>query len=298
MSYLIKIKRLSYILKFFELGKEPKNIKEIQNYLKKHYNLPFSQRTLKRDIASLREDYGIEIHYNTDKQKYTLGDENKSEIEGFSRFMEIAKISEIINDDRKEDIPKYILFDNGSGLKGVDMFETLFKAIKNRNIISFKYFNFQTEQTKDYVIQPYLLKEYQKRWYLVGIINRTTELKTFGIDRIENLFVTDIIFTRNLAIDVRKRFKDIIGISLANDAKIEKVTLSYKPDQFHYVKALPLHNSQVVIENKSMIELHVVPNYELMQNILMHQAQIKVIEPKWLADKIKDFHKAAFEQYS
>jgi 5'(3')-deoxyribonucleotidase len=66
------------------------------------------------------------------------------------------------------------------------------------------------------------------------------------------------------------------------------------------VKSLPLHPTQKIItENQEglTIELFVVPNYELVQHILMHHAFVKVIEPEWLAQEVMKKHLKAYEIY-
>ncbi|OFY96939.1 MAG: hypothetical protein A2491_14240 [Bacteroidetes bacterium RIFOXYC12_FULL_35_7] len=80
----------------------------------------------------------------------------------------------------------------------------------------------------------------------------------------------------------------------------QKVILSFTSVQGKYIKSLPLHKSQRIIidnEDELRIELNVIPNYELSQLILMHGETVKVIEPVWLIDEIKETLKASLKQY-
>jgi len=63
---------------------------------------------------------------------------------------------------------------------------------------------------------------------------------------------------------------------------------------------LPLHTSQkVLIDNDTelRISITVIPNYELNQLILKHGDTVKVIEPEWLVDEIKENLKITLEKY-
>jgi predicted DNA-binding transcriptional regulator YafY len=85
-----------------------------------------------------------------------------------------------------------------------------------------------------------------------------------------------------------------------NEKKIEKIILSFEPKQGKYIKSLPLHKSQkILIENEDelRIEIKVFPNFELIQRILMQGNRVKVIEPKSLAEKIKNELKEALDNY-
>ena len=101
-------------------------------------------------------------------------------------------------------------------------------------------------------------------------------------------------------IDPRRKFRDIIGIT-TDAGKMEKVVLSFTPQQGNYVKALPLHHSQKPLcdnDKEFQIELYLVPNFELEQKILMHGELVKVLKPAWLARNIKRSLQQALEQYT
>ena len=76
--------------------------------------------------------------------------------------------------------------------------------------------------------------------------------------------------------------------------------MSFDPQQGKYVKSLKLHRSQLVLkddENELRIQLLVRPNFELIQNILMHGSLVTVLEPEWLRDKLIRIYKSALRNY-
>ena len=81
---------------------------------------------------------------------------------------------------------------------------------------------------------------------------------------------------------------------------METIILSFTPNQGKYVKTLPLHITQETLiddDTEFRISIDVIPNYELIQTILKQGDTVKVIEPQWLADKIKENLKRTLKKY-
>jgi predicted DNA-binding transcriptional regulator YafY len=299
MSRQGTIRRYTLIIEKINRNQFP-SFAEIQEYLD-DFGLKISKRTLERDISAIRNEFGLEITYNRIKEGYFIDEENSINIESFLRFLEIVNTAGLLAEslsDSKETL-NYISFDKGGGLKGLELLKPLLKAIKENRKIKFKHFSFQTEKIRKYSIRPYLLKEYQNRWYIVGFVSGIDEVRTFGLDRITDLEVRDELFKPDPKLDPLQKFADAIGVVYSVDVK-QVVILSFTPSQGYYVKGLPMHKSQQVIKDddkECRIQLYVVPNYELVQQILMHHDQVKVLEPIWLRDDVKEHLKRALDQY-
>ncbi|NLA24881.1 MAG: WYL domain-containing protein, partial [Bacteroidales bacterium] len=276
------------------------SFQEIKDYLFEH-GFEISDRTIQRDVEQIRFEFGVEIKYHRDKNGYYIDYENSFNIESFFRFLEIVNTAELLTESLLESIDslKYISFDTSGGLKGIENLKPLLKAIKDNRKISFTHFNFHTERSRNYTLNPYLLKEYENRWYVVGIIVGFNEFRTFGLDRMENLEVKTQTFTPDNKLDPTELFYQTIGLVYSLNS-VQNVVLSFTPSQGKYIKTLPLHASQQVLvdnENECRISIHVSPNYELKQQILKHGETVKVIEPQWLAEEIKGILKRNLEQY-
>ena len=172
-------------------------------------------------------------------------------------------------------------------------------SIKNRRTVSFTHENFETGIKRKYEIKPYHLREYQNRWYVVGILGDMKEFFTFGIDRMEEVKVLSRTFKFNAALKPEEKFNNIIGLTYSFN-KLEEVQLSFTPFQFKYADALKIHKSQEVIgrsEKEVIVKLNIIPNFEFKQKILMLGNQVKVLKPKWLAEDVKMDLKEAWIQY-
>lgn len=277
------------------------SFQEIRDYLFDH-GFEVGDRTIQRDIEQIRFEFGIEIKYNRDKNGYFIDYENSINIESFFRFLEIVNTAELLTESLNEskDALKHISFDTGGGLKGIENLKPLLKAIKDNRKITFNHFNFHTNKTRKYSVKPYLLKEYQNRWYVVGLIGNLKEFRTFGIDRIENLEVKTETFKVEEKFNPIEMFEKTIGLVYSLNTS-QNVILSFTPTQGKYVKTLLLHISQkILIDNDTelRISITVIPNYELTQLILKHGDTVTVIEPEWLVTEIKENLKRTLENYN
>jgi len=291
-----------YTLEIEKISREQfPSFQEIKDYLFEH-GFEIGDRTIQRDIEQIRFEFGIEIKYDRDKNGYYIDYENSLNTESFFRFLEIVNTAELLTESLLEskDSLKHISFDTGGGLKGIENLRPLLKAIKDNRKISFTHFNFHTEKSRKYTLKPYLLKEYQNRWYVVGIIGGIGEFRTFGIDRIENLEIKTETFKADKKLNPIEMFNKTIGLVYSENT-IQTIVLSFTPTQGKYIKTLPLHPTQKILiddENECRISLEIIPNYELTQQILKYGETVKVVEPQWLTNEIKEIFKRTIEKYS
>ena len=283
------IRRYTLIIEKISRKQYP-SFKTIKDYLFEQ-GFEISTRTIQRDIEQIRFEFGIEIKYNRFKNGYFIDEDSNINIDSFLRFLEIANTADLLTESLKDskDTLNYITFESQGNLKGIENLKSLLFAIRNHREILFSHENFETGKRKKYSLKPYLLREYQNRWYVIGIIGRLNEFRTFGIDRIENLEIKSDTFEPDKKENPIEFFENIVGLTYSIN-KLEEVILSFTPLQGKYVKALPLHKSQKIIEDNEkelIIKLTIIPNFEFEQKILMLGDRVKVIEPEWLAGEIK-----------
>lgn len=300
MSTQATIKRYTLIVEKVSSVRNP-SIQEIKGYLEDH-GLEISDRTLQRDIEQIRYEFGIDIVYDRLNKGYSINKEESINIDSFLKFLEIVGTANLLSDSLKEgkDTLNYLSFESQGNLKGVDNLKDLLFAIKNKRFISFVHHNFSSETSKAYRIRPGLLKEYRGRWYVVGYLNKSNDVRTFGVDRLENLKTETETFTQSKKQNLAALFEDVVGLNYSAHSVKERVTLSVTPIQARYLKALPLHPSQYILkenENETLICLNVIPNYELTQQLIMLGENVKVIEPKWLAEELVETLKEMLRRY-
>ena len=210
---------------------------------------------------------------------------------------------------------RIILFDNNPYFTGNKLIGSLFTAISNKCVISLKYHSFKNPNTINRTVNPYLLKEYNNRWFLIaGYYDGT--IRNFALDRIEHFEVMPALNYIEPDEELEARFEDIVGVTLPSESegnKVERIILWANNEGFPYIQTKPLHGSQCNIkgnEDKALREkypalrggqffrLQCFLNYELEQLFMSKMDQIVVLEPSVLSDSLRNRIKKMDALYS
>lgn len=258
-----------------------------------------SERTFHRIKATLRNDYGIIIKHSRTNDGFYLDEEKSMNIESFLSHMEILATAEQLSTNLNENnnTLSFVEFENKAAIETIPNFKIVLEAIQQNVAISFIHNSFYHGKEQEYILKPYFLKQYQNRWYAIGETEKG--YRTFGIDRIGNITIGTKKFKPKTE-EAKEKFSNVIGLNYV-DHKLETIKLSFHSSQKPYIVSLPLHHSQkeISLENGKTfdIELLIHPNFEFRQQVLKYGSLVKVLEPKWLVEEIKEEQKKAFERY-
>ena len=299
MSVQGKIKRFFLIIEKVSSIGNP-TFADIQSYLGEH-EFPISHRTLQRDIEQIRNQFGIELVYDSYKNGYYIDKDSSWDIDTFTNILQTAISTDSLLENLRDSkaVMDYIDYGNDVELKGMQHFDTILKSIKNNLILTFDHINYSANTSKPYVLHPYLLKEYKKRWYVIGRVDGTDNIRTFGIDRLEHFKVTTTTFKRDEKLNPKPYFKDIVGLTYST-GEMEEVTLKTTITQAKYLLSQPLHHSQKVhasTETHITFQYRLIPNYELKEQIHMMSNNIEVLQPQWLREEIKEVIEKSLKNY-
>ena len=207
---------------------------------------------------------------------------------------------------------RIILFDSNPYFAGKRLVGSLFTAISNKQVINLKYHSFRSPNTIFRIVNPYLLKEYNNRWFLIAGYKDGT-IRNFALDRIEDFEVLPTLKFIEPDADLEYRFEDIVGVSLPLDKPIENILLWANEDGFQYIKTKPLHGSQrdvkeddekllrekyPALQGGRFFRLQCILNYELEQLLMSKMNQLVVLEPAILKDSLIDRIKQMVSLYS
>ena len=289
MSYQAKIKRYLQILQLIEKSKLATSAEMLDKIIET--GIKISDRQLKRDIESLRTEFGLDIHYSVSKRGYFLDNEDLT-FPYFLKLLEFSQNIDLLTSYLKEgsNISEYIEFEDYNTFKGLQYIREIAFFIKDGLEVRLKYKRFDAKTEKEYNFQPYLLREYLNRWYVIGLLAETDEIRTFGLDRIVSLHNSGQKFKKCKSNNIVSLFRNVIGINASENDIVEDIELVCKPFQGNLLKTLPLHNSQkVIIETPDEIvfSYKLVVNFELKQRLLMISTQSKVTKPVSLKNEIE-----------
>lgn len=191
-------------------------------------------------------------------------------------------------------------FDENIDLKGRNFFATLFNAICEKQVLDLKYKNFSKQIIQEFTVHPYYLKQYNKRWFLLGFSEEFENISIFAFDRIVSINPIHKTYRSNTNWDFDEYFEDMIGVTKPKNSKLDKIILKISHNRWPYINTKPLHGTQRILSTDKYgvtIQIEVYPNKELEQLILSFGEDLEVIAPNNLRDKIAGKLKASLKNY-
>ncbi|GAB3250087.1 WYL domain-containing protein [Larkinella harenae] len=150
-------------------------------------------------------------------------------------------------------------------------------------------------------LHPILLREVADSWYVIGYDEASDREKTYALDRMSELDILDepCAVPDSVLAYVSEFFEHIYGITDTNDP-VEDIVLSFTPLFGRYVKAKPIHQTQVVLrdnETECVVQLRLAPNRDLMMHLRSYGEHLKVLQPESLVTAMKESLRAMLERY-
>lgn len=173
------------------------------------------------------------------------------------------------------------------------------EAIGASEKIRFTYAGFNRSRPEaDIVFYPYFVKRYKQRWYMVGLREKSGDIRTYALDRVKAMVMVSEHFEMPADMDPSSFFDNIIGITLSK-AAVRTVKIRTTPQQAKYFRALPFHPSQQeeIHDNYSIFTYRLKLNYELVHELLGFGTAVTVLAPKELRIMITDELRSSLAAY-
>jgi predicted DNA-binding transcriptional regulator YafY len=286
--------RLLFIEEFLRRRKDRgATYPEIADYLESQFaekglELKFTERTFQRDKLAIADVFGIQISYSRKKNAHFI-EEEELELSQESVFDQLLLVEAYRETKGKADV----MFFEPRRARGLEHLNGLIHAITQKKVLSFTYQKFWENEKSSKVVMPYALKEFKNRWYLLAANyqakNTSFFLKTYGLDRISDLNISNTSFKRE-NIDIEKAYKNSFGIISTLGKETQEILLKFDREQANYVKALPLHHSQTVIaenETETIFRVSLVPTYDFQREILSYGKRVQVLAPESFIQELK-----------
>jgi predicted DNA-binding transcriptional regulator YafY len=171
----------------------------------------------------------------------------------------------------------------------------LVEATLQHRQVTMRYHSFSSNREKTYTLEPYRLLFGQGGLYVIGMVPEYGELRTFAVDRIAQLSLTEERFEPLELPD--DAFAHSLGV---NQGTPEPVEIVFAPKIARYVRERVWHPSQQVQEQADgglRLTLNVVNDWALKSWILGFGALSTVVSPASLAAEISQELDAAVKNY-
>lgn len=176
----------------------------------------------------------------------------------------------------------------------------LIEAIRDNLVVKITYQSYRKNTPNTFEIEPYCVKIFKQRWYVVAHSPYYGRIMIYALDRIIDLRNTDKIFIYPVDFDPKNYFKFSFGIIVDEDYDVERIRIKVNHIQYPYFMALPLHHSQQEIEKTAeyiVFEYSLHPTFDFLQELLAHGNDLEVLSPPWLREEMTDITKKMYELY-
>lgn len=258
---------------------------------------PLSRTTFYRLRQSIGDMFGIHIECNNLNQYYISNPETLCDNSTQNWMLRTLTVNSLLLDGLS--IKDQILLEDIPA--GLEHLQTVINAIKDHHTLRMGYKKFSDSEPYSTLIEPYCLKLFLQRWYLLGKTERKKgNLGVFALDRMTELTETDHCFKMDPTFNAETYFHDYFGVISDQTVKAERVVLRAYSPMDNYLRTLPLHHSQKEIateKQRALFEYHLAPTHDFIQVILKEGHELEVIEPLSLRNKIHDELVSASKRY-
>lgn len=288
-----------------------------------------SKRTVQGDIQMMRSD---KLGYNApiivlEKRYYTYEDKDYSitnipltdqdlghlteaveflkQFQGFSHFKQLGGMVQKLEDhiySAKEKQKPVISFDSNPNLRGLEYLDQIYQAIIKKTVLKISYQSFKAKQPTDVEFHPYLLKEFNNRWFILGRKGGKNDIINYALDRIQAIeLLPGKHYQENDSFDPDTFYQDVVGVTVMQGMRPEKIVFRVNKKNAQYVITKPIHHSQKLVsqeEDGATFELYIKINFELERIFLGYGNTLEIVSPVRLRRRIKSVFEEALGIYT
>jgi hypothetical protein len=258
------------------------NRKWLRNTLSDGKKIPL--RTFHNHRIAIEEMFDINIECSKSTYEYYIDNAEDMKRGGVRTWLlNTFAVNNLINESHK--LKSRIQFENIPS--GQQFLTTIIEAMRDGLKLCVSYQSFGMQSAAEFEVEPYLVKVFKQRWYLVGWSDK---LRIYGLDRLQMCEAITEHFDLPANFDAEAYFQDCYGIINVEDIAVQDVTIRVAAYQANYLRALPLHSSQIeteTTETHSTFRLHLKPTFDFRQELLSLGEDVEVLQPEWFKLEVK-----------
>ncbi len=285
--------------------------KELNEKYSRRFGQAYSRRTFNNHRLAVADLFGIDIDCDRSTNRYFIpysGDVLDNN-ESIGWLVNTFTVNSLLSLGKERLSGRVSVEEIPSGQKYLT---AIMQAMEDGKELEIAYGKYSSDSSETLHVQPFAVKEHEKRWYLVafcheraGADRRNDDInawRVYGLDRITSLQVTDVSFRMPKDFDVDGIFSQSYGIYFPKAGQ-KPVTIRFKvtDEEARYLRDLPIHRSQVE-ENAAkgdgrIFRIRVIPNRNLTMEFCRHAGRLEVIEPEEVRLSVKEELEKAYKQY-
>ncbi|MCM1503949.1 MAG: WYL domain-containing protein [Muribaculum sp.] len=245
------------------------------------------ERTFHRHREAIAELFGVEIACDRATNTYYIKDVEELDHPSFTAwlFNGLSLDNQLMS---HEGVKNRIMFEDTPG--GSQYLSVIVEAMSTNHVLAMTYRSYNCPEETEWLIEPCGMKQYRRRWYLIGNKYGEDTPLTFALDRMVGIEISDKIFEPDSGENLNELFSEVVGVFVDPDLDVEDVTVRVYGKQRNYFEGTPLHHSQKRInrtDEYSDYLFHLRPEYEFIHEILRLGEDAEVLSPQWVRDELR-----------
>lgn len=187
---------------------------------------------------------------------------------------------------------------------GNELLMRIIEAMQENKTLRLTYQGLHHDCPFTFLAEPYCVKVFKQRWYMVARSPEKDSIFIYALDRILQLELTDVAFIFPDTFDTEAYFRNSYGIMVTpEDLDVETIRIKVTDlgNKRKYLRLLPLHVSQEETEvhsDYSIFSYRLYPTYDFFQEVLSHGAEIEILSPEWVRQECKEMIEEMLKKYS
>lgn len=261
--------------------------------------IPLSRTTFNRHKDAIEDIFGIYIDCDRrDGYRYYIGNEEVLHEDSVQNWMlSTLTVNNLISESMG--LQHRIVLENIPS-EGMNL-EKVIQAMREERKIVVRYRRYQSPEARTFTLSPYCIKLFRQRWYLLGRFD-DGGFAMFSFDRMEDISMAGETFKMDSDFDAADFFGECYGVVIGDGSQPVRVVLRAFGMERYYLRDLPLHHTQKEIQTAEEqdfadFELNFRPTTDFKGQLMSRGAWLKVLEPQWLADEIRQWHEDSARMY-
>ena len=182
---------------------------------------------------------------------------------------------------------------------GKQYLQPIINAMKQDHKLQMTYHKFGQQESYTITIEPYAIKVFKQRWYLLAKNPKREAPTVYALDRVKQLIETEETFQFPEDFNTEAFFRDCYGV-MNTDDKAQRIVIRANAPYMNYVRTLPLHHSQKEIKTTDQyadFEFYLKPTFDFRQELLAQGHDVEVLLPAQLREEMKEMLEKMLGQY-
>ena len=252
------------------------------------------RRTFIRMKEAISKLFDLEICYSRSDGKYFI-EENISDRRKVTRqyLLEAFAVNRMMADNK--DLQERIILENAAAGSSNFLLE-ITTAMRDNRKIAITYQSHEMRKSQTFEIEPYVLRYFGKRWYVLARTNFHKALRLYALDRMKAVEISTSTFKMPSNFSAEEYFAHYFGI-MVMDGKVETIVLKTNDFRANYLRSLPLHHSQKETA-PNVFEYHLIPAPDFVNALRAMGPEVEVVTPKRLRQQLYQEAKAQVAKYA